>query len=167
MIDATISRVRLRGLARLGRCRGWPARYAGPPAPCASGAGHLTDATSIAEPPSPPRSERSRGINHLDARRAGRAAARKPARVVVCGDESRDLYGAREAVGDAHRSSLAEPPPELGVPEKRGQRLAEGTAVAGRHEQPRDAVLDGIDEPADCGRDDGRPWAIASRATMP
>jgi hypothetical protein len=49
MIDATISRVRLRGLARLGRFRGGKARVTSLPAPCASCAEHLTDATSIAE----------------------------------------------------------------------------------------------------------------------
>jgi hypothetical protein len=53
MIDATISRARLRGLARLGRFRGWKARTTGLPAPCASWAEHLTDATSIAEALSP------------------------------------------------------------------------------------------------------------------
>jgi hypothetical protein len=49
MIDATFSRVRLRGLARLGRFQGWEARSTGLPALCASCAEHLTDATSIAE----------------------------------------------------------------------------------------------------------------------
>jgi hypothetical protein len=49
MVAVTISRVRLRGLARLGRFRAWRACYAGPPAPCAAGAEHLTDASGIAE----------------------------------------------------------------------------------------------------------------------
>jgi hypothetical protein len=49
MIDTPISRVRLPDLARLGRFPGWAARVAAHPARCASCAGHLTDATSIAE----------------------------------------------------------------------------------------------------------------------
>ncbi len=49
MVDATISRVRLRELARLGRFQGWEARRAASPALCASRAAHLTDASGIAE----------------------------------------------------------------------------------------------------------------------
>ena len=49
MTDAMISRVRLRGLARLGRFQGCCARGAGAAALCASGAERLTDAWGIAE----------------------------------------------------------------------------------------------------------------------
>jgi hypothetical protein len=64
MIDAAISRVRLRGLARLGRFRAGRPRD-GLPAPCASCAEHLTDATSIAEPLGPrPRAASPRPDTH-------------------------------------------------------------------------------------------------------
>lgn len=49
MVAAMISRVRLRGLARLGRFQGCCARGAGSAALCASCAEHLTDASGIAE----------------------------------------------------------------------------------------------------------------------
>jgi hypothetical protein len=61
MIDATISRVRLRDLARLGRFPGWVGRVAAYPARCASCADRLTDATSIGEARGPrPRAATSR-----------------------------------------------------------------------------------------------------------
>ncbi len=49
MIDATISCVRMRELAGLGRFQGWWARRAGSAPLCASRAEGLTDATGIAE----------------------------------------------------------------------------------------------------------------------
>jgi len=49
MIDATISRVRLRGLARLGGSQACSARRAGSTSLCASCAECPTDASGIAE----------------------------------------------------------------------------------------------------------------------
>jgi hypothetical protein len=49
MSDATISCVRMRDLASLGRFQGCEARYAVSAALCASCAERLTDATGIAE----------------------------------------------------------------------------------------------------------------------
>jgi hypothetical protein len=61
MIDAPISCVRMRDLVRLGRYQGWDPRAAGLPAPCASRAESLTDATGIAESLGPrPRAASSR-----------------------------------------------------------------------------------------------------------
>jgi hypothetical protein len=69
MIDAMISRVRLRGLARLGRFQGCSARRAGSAALCASCAEHLTDASGIAEALGPrPRAASPRpGVDDLVA----------------------------------------------------------------------------------------------------
>jgi hypothetical protein len=61
MVDVTISRVRLRDLARLGRFQGREARRAASPPLCASRAEHLTDASSIAQALGPrPRAANSR-----------------------------------------------------------------------------------------------------------
>ena len=49
MVAATSSRVRLRGLAGLGRFQACSARRAGSTSLCASCAAHLTDASGIAE----------------------------------------------------------------------------------------------------------------------
>jgi hypothetical protein len=49
MVDATISRVRLRDLARLGRFRRRSGRFAASAATCASPRPSVTDATSIGD----------------------------------------------------------------------------------------------------------------------
>ena len=73
MVDATISRVRLRDLARLGRFRRRAGGFAASAATYASRRPSVTDATSIGDGLAPrlqsvqlaPRHRRSRGINHL------------------------------------------------------------------------------------------------------
>jgi hypothetical protein len=61
MVDATISRVRMRDLACLGRCRPWRRRFAPSPRSSASQRQTVTDATSIADGlPSRPRAASSR-----------------------------------------------------------------------------------------------------------
>src|SRR5690349_20993615 len=61
MIDATISRVRMRPLGRLGRSRVGGYRCAAPTHTCASGGETVTDASSIADGlPARPRAARAR-----------------------------------------------------------------------------------------------------------
>jgi hypothetical protein len=61
MLDAMISRARMRDLTCLGRFQGWEARVAGFPALCASCAERATDATGIADSLGlPPRAASSR-----------------------------------------------------------------------------------------------------------
>jgi hypothetical protein len=61
MVDATISRVRLRDPARLGRFRRRSGRFAPCPATCASHRPSVTDATSIGDGLAPrPRAASSR-----------------------------------------------------------------------------------------------------------
>ena len=61
----------------------------------------------------------------------------------------------------------AEPASEALVGQQLLDRGAEGGRIARRYDETGHAALDGVDEAADRGRDDGRPCAIASRATTP
>ena len=69
MIDAPISCVRMRGLARLGRFQGCDAHFAASAALCASWTERLTDATGIVEALGPrPRAASPRpGVDVLEA----------------------------------------------------------------------------------------------------
>ena len=103
MVDATISRVRMRDLARRGRCR--PARWglaSARPRSCAPGvrfaAGERPRGVEPSSGQLTPRRRRSRGINHLDVRRLSGHERRHVGgchenRVHACALELRDVLG--------------------------------------------------------------------------